>query len=371
MTDLPDHPYAALPARAFWRSAVVDADRAVFDGLHQPRWQIRPDTGIATLGSCFAQHIGRALARAGCSVLEAEPAPEVMTDAVAHAHGYRLFSLRTGNIYTARQLRQFLQDVIAGHVDPALVWDKAGRYVDALRPMVEPAGLASVAEVMLHRDYHLERSARMLKRAEVLIFTLGLTEAWADRATGRVYPVCPGVVAGRFDPEAHGFVNFTHAQVLEDLHAIHALLRRFNPGMRLILTVSPVPLTATASGRHVLEATVGSKSVLRAAVGEFVAEVPEADYFPSYELVTHPAAGGPWFEPNLRSVTAQGVARVMSVFLAAHGLQDGGKVLSDEGEQAGPDGRGPGGPVSADAEERADPADETVCEDLLLQAFAK
>ena len=39
----------------------------------------------------------------------------------------------------------------------------------------------------------------VLATASHLILTLGLTETWENRATGRVYPVCPGVAAGRFD----------------------------------------------------------------------------------------------------------------------------------------------------------------------------
>lgn len=354
MHDDRTHPYAALPAEAFWKTGVVMADRAAFASHYRPKIRIGPETAIATVGSCFARHIARALREAGCQVLDAEPAPANIPDAVAEAYGYRLFSVRTGNIYTVRFLREFLEDCAEGRVDPQLVWRRGARFVDALRPQVEPEGLDSVAEVLLHRDYHLERSARMLAALEVLVFTPGLTEAWLDRRTGRVLPLCPGIAGGRFDPERHVLVEFTVAEVLDDLRAIRTLLQRFRPGMRMILTVSPVPLTATASGRHVLEATVGAKSVLRAAVGQFVAEVAGVDYFPSYELVTHPATGGPWFAPNLRSVSAEGVARVMQVFLAAHGLAQPATTAAPAGKE--------------------DPAlseDAQVCEDLLLQAFAR
>ena len=45
------------------------------------------------------------------------------------------------------------------------------------------------------------------------------------------------------------------------------LLRDYNENMRFILTVSPVPLVATAGSEHVLAATLYSKSVLRAVAG--------------------------------------------------------------------------------------------------------
>jgi len=346
------HPYRDLPSRAFWRRAVAKADRTQFPGLYQPKVAITPTTRVATAGSCFAQHIGNYLGLAGCNVLQAEPAPRGMSDQVASHFGYGTYSARYGNIYSPRQLRQLLEDVIADHADPELVWAKDDGFVDAMRPAIEPHGLRTIAEVLLHRRAHLARVRQMLPRTDVFIFTLGLTECWLDRETSRAFPTCPGVVAGTFDPDKHAFHNFTHAEITDDLTAIHALLRRFNPEMSMLLTVSPVPLTATATDAHVLAATTYSKSVLRAAAGEFTAQRTGADYFPSYEIVTAPASGGPWFAPNMRSVTTEGVEKVMAIFLSAHGLleldaPDAAPDTFDEGE------------------------DDLVCEDLLLQAFAK
>lgn len=349
------HPYTDLPPRAFWKTGVEQTDRSRFPGLVTPRFRITPDTRVATAGSCFAQHIARALREAGVHVLDGEPVPDTMSDAVAERYGYGLFSGRYGNIYTARQLRQLLDEIAAGAPpDPVHVWDRDGRHIDAFRPTIEPDGLASVAEVLLHRDYHLERTAQMLRQADVLIFTLGLTECWEDRVSGRVFPLCPGVAGGQFDLARHAFRNFTTAEVLADLAAIQSGLRRFNPAMRLLLTVSPVPLTATASGDHVMVATARSKAVLRAAAADYVAACAEADYFPSYEIITQPASGA-WFAPNLRSVSPAGVARVMSIFLETHGLaaaapQDSGTVLVLQDD---------------------DDADDLVCDELLLQAFAR
>ena len=351
------HPYSTLLARAFWRSGVAEVDRDSFAGLFVPKFPLTRSTRVATAGSCFAQHIGTHLRLAGCHVLDAEPAPVAMSDTIAKAFGYGMFSARYGNIYTARQLLDVLVEVTAGTPNPRFVWEKDGRFYDALRPTVEPEGLDSVAEVLLLRRSHLTKIAQMLAQTDLLIFTLGLTETWADRATGRVFPVCPGIVAGTFDPAQHELLNLTHAQILADLAACHALLRTFNPDMKLLLTVSPVPLTATASGNHVLNATSWSKSTLRGVAGEFSAH-PDVDYMPSYELITHPAAqpvnGGHWFDPNLRSVSAAGVARVMRFFLSAHNLID-----------APPDHS----PVLAQID-APDPDDDVSCDEVLLDAFA-
>ena len=73
--------------------------------------------------------------------------------------------------------------------------------------------------------------------------------------------------------------------------------------MKFIVTVSPVPLTATASGQHVEVATAGSKAILRAACGRLIEKFRDVDYVPSYEIITSQTARGAFYAPNLRSVT--------------------------------------------------------------------
>lgn len=345
------HPYQDLPAEAFWRSAVAEAGGLPGAGLYRPRVAVTRQTRVATAGSCFAQHIGRSLREVGVQVLDAEPPPVPMPEAEARRFGFGVYSARYGNIYTARQLRQLLEEVAAGEVSTA-VWQRDGRFHDALRPGIEPGGLDRAQEVIWLRRAHLAAVAAMLARAEVFVFTLGLTEAWCDRASGRVWPVAPGVLAGLHDPARDRFVNFTLPEVLEDLERAFTLLRGFRARMRMIVTVSPVPLAATAGGGHVLTATQQSKAILRAAAGEFAARHRGVDYFPSYEIVTAPATGGRYFSPGLREVTAEGVARVMGIFLSAQGL-------AGEAPQ----------PARPPVAELPDAEELLICEEHLLGAF--
>ena len=90
-----------------------------------------------------------------------------------------------------------------------------------------------------------------------------------------------------------------------------------NPGVRVILTVSPVPLVATAEPNHVLAATTYSKSVLRVAAEAAARRHSEVRYFPSYEIVTGPQAPKDFFEADRRSVSSAAVAAVMDAFLSA------------------------------------------------------
>jgi hypothetical protein len=152
------------------------------------------------------------------------------------------------------------------------------------------------------------------EQADFFIFTLGLTEAWRSRLDGAVYPACPGTVAGQFDAGKHEFVNFSCDEVHADIRGFVEFLTARNPRIRVILTVSPVPLVATATGSHVLAASTYSKSVLRVAAEQAEKGLGNVLYFPAYEIVTGPHAAGSYFQADRRNVTPEAVDHVMRVF---------------------------------------------------------
>lgn len=311
------NPYAALPPTAFWRSAVAETDTFGLSGLWTSRWVLPADCRFATYGSCFAQHISRALQERKIGWIDAEPAPGRTPEAIAKTYNYSVFSSRTANIYTGAQLlllAQMAVDEVA--VDVPEFWTQGGRVYDSLRPAIEPDGFADMAEATLSRAAMVRAFRRSFTDADVFVFTLGLTEGWENRQTGQPYAMCPGTTAGAFDADQHAFRNYTYPEIYRDISAAFALIRSINPRLRFLLTVSPVPLTATASSQHVLVATTYSKSVLRAVAGDLAAADEGTDYFPSYEIVTGGRTRAAFFEENMRSVKPEGVAHVMQHFFA-------------------------------------------------------
>ena len=150
---------------------------------------------------------------------------------------------------------------------PHLRWPTATGVVDPFRPGLRYHA-RSEREFDLLTAAHLRAVRAVFEQATVFIFTLGLTEAWCSTADGAVYPACPGTVAGEFDPQRHRLINFRVDEVIADLGAVIELARTINPTLRWVLTVSPVPLVATATGRHVLTASTYSKAVLRVAADD-------------------------------------------------------------------------------------------------------
>jgi hypothetical protein len=348
------HPYAGLPAQAFWRSAVADLDPLAIRDLWQPKFAIEAKDPVATAGSCFAQHIGRALAARGYNWFDAEPAPSFL-DAEARARfNYGIFSFRTSNICTAALLRQWIEWALEVSKPPEEIWIEGGRYFDPFRPVIEPEGFKSEAELLASRAVTLRAIREVIEKGSVFTFTLGLTEGWVNTRGGYVYPACPGTLHGTFDANAHAFRNFKQPEIFADLTASFDLAREANPALRILLTVSPVPLTATASGKHVLVATAYSKSVLRAAAGEYAEDRAHADYFPSYEIITGAPFRARFYEPNLRSVAREGVDFVMDVFFRC--MQGKYAFVPQPGQQ-----REKPSPAKTD--------DDVVCEDALLEEF--
>ncbi len=344
-------PYENLPQRSYWKTGVSQSHALEIRDLYARKFDIAAETRIATAGSCFAQHIQKRMTQQGFKVLDMEPPPLGLKRERYTAYGFGQFSARYGNIYTARQLLQLAQESL-GLLSPVNgVWKRGEIYVDGLRPAIEPNGFATPEQVLIHRRSHLAKVKAMLQQMDLLVFTLGLTEAWVDPVDGVVYPTAAGTVAQPPGEAELEFRNFTASQTLADFLAFRALVQAFNPGCRFLLTVSPVPLTATASSQHVLVATSYSKSVLRAAAGELASTLDDVDYFPSYELISSPVFKGYFFDPNLRTVAAAGVDFVMKTFFQAH--------LPPMGQAAAP--------AAAVPAVQFDPA----CEDALLEAFAK
>ena len=317
-------PYDSLPPERFWRASAAAPDAAAVGFDCGRKFGFAAADRFATAGSCFAQHFSRHLAARGARIVAAEERHPLVPE--ASGHGYGVFSTRSGNLYTARHLRELLEQALGARaplVECARRPD--GRWVDLLRPRAVPMGFASEEHVAADRRFHLHAVRRMLEEMDVLVFTLGLTEAWENAEGGYCYPVVPGAVAGEFSAQRHRFVNYGVGAVLADLRRVAELVEGVNRRARLLLTVSPVALAATAEPRSVMVSSSASKSILRAAVDELVRALPIADYFPSYEIVTGPYARGRYWAEGAREVTEEGVAVVMEVFVRSRmpGLAQG------------------------------------------------
>jgi hypothetical protein len=310
------HPYIGLPDRQFWKNEPGIAKPHFFDPVSNVPFQISKADRVVTAGSCFAQHVARNLNASGFNHLITETAHPMFPRALAETFNYGLFSARYGNVYTARQFLQLLHRAF-DQFDPIVrSWPKAGsdRVVDPFRPQIQPDGFVSEAELLTDQVQHFAAIRRAVLGMEVLVFTLGLTECWEDTRDGSIFPLAPGVAGGIYDPPLVRFRNFDEVETSADLIAALEFIRSHNPAVRIILTVSPVPLNATMEDRHVFESTTWSKAVLRIAAEKAVKALSDIVYFPSYEIITSPHVRGRYFAADCREVLPEGVGHVMRLF---------------------------------------------------------
>lgn len=114
-----------------------------------------------------------------------------------------------------------------------------------------------------------------LKDADWLILTYGTAWVYHRRDTGEVVANCHKLPREKFTRSL-----MTIEEVVSSFGTLYAHLKKFNPGIRVMLTVSPV--------RHLKdthELNQVSKSVLRVACHYIAAQFDDAEYFPAYEVM--------------------------------------------------------------------------------------
>lgn len=319
-----NHPYRGRPPFTYWSSGVAGVAPGLFDPVTEAGFKVAPDDKVGTLGSCFAQHLARSIQASGYNYFVAETAPTGAT--AAQAESYGVFSARYGNVYTVRQALQLLERAFDGRTFEDTAWTSGDRWRDAFRPNVEPSGFESVDALLRDRARHLAAVRTVFSKSNILVFTLGLTEAWVSVRDGAVFPLAPGVAAGEYDSERYAFVNFDYLDVRRDLEVWIQRVKHINPDVRILLTVSPVPLAATFENRNVWTSTAYSKATLLAVARDVSKSHDLVDYFPSYEIITSPLTEGRYFADDLRSVREVGVAHVMRLFRRHYFSEVPGKV---------------------------------------------
>ncbi|MCP1169771.1 GSCFA domain-containing protein [Limimaricola litoreus] len=271
-----------------------------------PSFAIEDGDTIFAIGSCFARNVERALDAAGRRIISREfelgEIGESLGDAANFFNKYSIHSV-------LNELGWALErDSFPG---AEILYDNGGgRFSDAQLGMARLD--FPVEKILDFRHRYLDAMARVAE-ADVVIVTLGYVETWYDRKLRLYLNVAPPQAAVKAEPERFEFRVLSYADVLDGLERLHALLLRHRQkSLKMLVTVSPVPLLATFREMDVLVANAYSKSVQRAAIEEFVTTREGVDYFPSYEFVTLSNPAVAWSRNDYRHVSPDLVNRIMS-----------------------------------------------------------
>lgn len=272
-----------------------------------PAFRIAPKDTIFTIGSCFARNVESSMIDIGMTVTSREldlgPIGESLGFAANFYNKYSVHSI-------LNEIRWSLEpDTFPGE-DIIYKMDNIGGFADLQLGMAKLE--FPLEEVMAFRKRYLQVMSRVAD-ADVIIITLGYVETWFDKHLGIYLNGSPPQPLVKAEPERFEFRVLSYNDILSGLNEIYTLLTRHRTkALKMLVTVSPVPLLATFRDMDVLVANSYSKSVQRAALDEFVLTHDGVGYFPSYEFVTLSNPSVAWSRGDYRHVSPDLVARIMS-----------------------------------------------------------
>lgn len=200
---------------------------------------LTPASRVFTLGSCFAANIANALRAHGVDAAHAWY-PDEINSTYANVH--------------------FLRWLASGDAGETAFAEQFG--VDGRERMLEA-----------------------VRGSDLVIVSLGVAPCFFDRETGAFVPTLGTNMSVALLLREYAFRTTTVAENLANLRTMVEILRSLRPKVRIALTVSPVPLTATFELPSAIAADCISKSTLRVTAHEFVTETPDVIYWPSFEMV--------------------------------------------------------------------------------------
>lgn len=253
----------------------------VLKGWMPPAPLIDKSSVVTAFGSCFAQNISDWLLREGYNVL-------------GKKLNLKSHIIRFGDgIVNTFSIREQLEWAFEN------------------KSLVDGLWFGGDKEIVTPDESVRENTAELLRMTSTLIITLGLSEIWYDKQSGRAF--WRAIPASMFDDAHHGFRLTTVAENRDNLLAICDLVKKHVPRCNLIFTLSPIPLMATFRPVSCITANSVSKAILRVALDELMARnIDNVYYFPSYELVKE-VFPDPYL-PDNRHVKPELIAQIMRIF---------------------------------------------------------
>lgn len=267
---------------------------------------INPETKIVAIGSCFASEVVKYLS-------------EKKFNITAHPNGLLY------NTFTIRDHLNHLFNEETPYHNVLPVERGRGEWRHPYKKISVSASRTDAETLSKKLD---EEARTAWREADVVILTLGLTEVWENQeGLTQIEIPHPNI----FNKEDFSFRKTYYSENLANLENIYKTIHSISKA-KMIVTVSPVPLYMTFSNQDVTVANSESKSILRAAAGEFVSRHDDVFYFPSFEIVMYSMDPSVYLKEDGRHVRKEGVNKIMSQFIKIFGsnLVDNPEIDADE-----------------------------------------
>lgn len=274
----------------------------------QPTFHFAPGETIFTIGSCFARHVERELSFRGFAL----PTRHLFES----DDDFGAVGLDVLNNYGTPSIYNELAWAFDDNFDPMQCFEPVrDSWVDMhLHASIRPTTL----DVLRTRRRAIAAAYRSITHCRAVIITLGLAEVWFDKQHGIYLNVAPRRSILRDSPDRFELHVLSPEESYDYLRRALQLIQRHGmAGIKVVLTVSPVPLSATYRAIDVMVANSYSKALLRVAAEQAAAEFDFVDYFPSYESITLSERDHAWTEDNVH-VTQRAVETNVGRMVAAY-----------------------------------------------------
>jgi hypothetical protein len=221
---------------------------------------------IFGMGSCFAVHMAEQLS----------------------THKFKTALNPFGILYNPFSISQSIQRLIdATRYQPEEMFQH-----DGLWHSYDHHGVFSAPERELGLEKintSLEKGSQFLQKADWCILTLGTAFVFVEKKQQRIVANCHKVPGSQF-----ARIRLSMDEIVLQLSSSMESIRKINPSVKFILTVSPV--------RHIRDGLVEnqrSKAALLLAAEALVGQFPGLYYFPSYELLLDDLRDYRFYESDL------------------------------------------------------------------------
>jgi hypothetical protein len=275
--------------------------------IHSNKFNLTKNSKVFTIGSCFARNIEE--------VLENDfqfPITEYLGNKFE---------------YQARRTRGILNKFTPGSIFHELDWLSSilnnGNFEEITKDyfcfelndeLCIDLGLQNFVPVTFNRFYERRKEIlniySQIKDSESIIITFGLIEEWRykDKPIQHAFNRKEMIKKGKNELS---FSILTNDDTEKIINQIVNKIFSINKKIKIILTVSPVPLDTTFSNKHIIVANSLSKSTLRSSLN-LIINKKNIDYFPSYEMIN--CYGPNAFEADLRHVKNEVVNNIFLLF---------------------------------------------------------
>lgn len=225
--------------------------RTVMPPVSYP-FRINWKTPILAMGSCFAANMGSRL----------------------QENKFKVVLNPFGVVFNPRSLADGLQRLSQGaRFQREDLWFNGSRWLSFFHHGKFSG--SSEAEVLDGINQAFEVGRAQLQEAKLLLLTVGTAYVWALKKTGDIVANCHKLPASEFDRR-----RMTVEEVVQHLTAALDAVFEINPGVEVLLTVSPVRYV-----REGLMESQRSKAVLLLATEAVQGYRNRVHYFPAYELL--------------------------------------------------------------------------------------